>query len=191
MEENEGESPLGDVETELKELLGLFDAPAFARRGMDLEHALARLDARCRRERHAMLEMVRLRLKQWAGVASSPEAAGEAFVSQIDDLWPLADAPLPVWSDRTAPVRKLRSVARELVASVERFNRRWERSLDGLNYEPINGLIERYNRYYLLEKECTLRSSRLAARHFEPKPRVSGETLLERHPILPVPELKS
>ncbi|HWE37698.1 MAG TPA: hypothetical protein VG406_14115, partial [Isosphaeraceae bacterium] len=86
MDENEGESPLGDVETELKELLGLFDAPAFARRGLDLEHALARLDARCRRERQAMLEMVRLRLKQWAGVASGPETAGEVFAVPIDGL---------------------------------------------------------------------------------------------------------
>ncbi|HEY2157316.1 MAG TPA: hypothetical protein VGH33_16935 [Isosphaeraceae bacterium] len=191
MDENEGESPLGDVETELKELLGLFDAPAFARRGMDLEHALARLDARCRRERDAMLEMVRLRLKQWAGVASGPETAEDVFTRRIDGLWPLADAPPPVWCDRPAPARKLRSAARELVASVERFNGRWGRFLDGLNYEPINGLIERYNRYYLLEKECTLRSARLAARHFEPKPRVTGETLRERHPTLPVPELKS
>ncbi len=190
MDENEDESPLGDVETELKELLGLFDAPAFARRGMDLEHAMARLDARCRRERQAMLEMVRLRLKQWAAAASGPETAGEVFARPIDGLWPLADAPAPIWSDRDAPPRKLRSTARELVASIERFNRRWRRFLDGLNYEPVNGLIERYNRYYLLEKECTLRSARLAARHFEPKPRVSGETLRERHPTLPIPELK-
>ncbi len=190
MDEHEDESPLGGVETELKELLGLFDAPAFARRGMDVEHALARLDARCRRERQVMLEMVRLRLKQWAGVASGPETAGEVFAGPIDGLWNLADAPAPAWCDRAAPPRKLRSAARELVASVERFNRRWVRFLDGLNYEPINALVERYNRYYLLEKECTLRSARLAARHFEPKPHVSGETLRERHPALPVPELK-
>jgi hypothetical protein len=191
MDETEDATPLGDAETELKELLGLFDAPAFARRGLDLEHALARLDARCRREREAMLAMVRLRLKQWAAVASGPESADEVFARRIDGLWSLADAEAPAWADRPAPARKLRSVARELVASVERFNRRWERFLDGLNYEPVNGLIERYNRYYLLEKECTLRSARLAAQHFEPRPPVSSQSMGERHPMLPVPERKS
>jgi hypothetical protein len=54
----------------------------------------------------------------------------------------------------------------------------------------VNRLVDRYNRYYVLEKECTLRSARLAARHFEPKPRVSHDALLERYPPLPLPELK-
>jgi hypothetical protein len=191
MDETEDQTSLGDVEAEVKELLGLFDAPAFARRGLDLEHAVARLDARCRRERAEMLEMVRLRLKQWTAAASGPETAGEVFARPIDDLWTLADAPPPAWADRPAPARKLRAVARDLVASVERFNRRWDRFLDGLNYEPVNGMIERYNRYYLLEKECTLRSARLAAQHFEPRPSVSSRTMIERHPTLPVPELKA
>ena len=140
MDETEDETPLAGTDGEMKELLGLYDAPAFARRGLDLEYALARIDARCRREREAMLEMVRLRLRQWAAVASGPATALEVFAAPIDDLWPLADAPPPAWADRPAPPRKLRSVARDLVASVQRFNRRWERFLGGLDFEPVNRL---------------------------------------------------
>ena len=37
-----------DIETEVKEMMGLFDVPAFARRGQDLEITLRRLHERCR-----------------------------------------------------------------------------------------------------------------------------------------------
>ena len=32
----------GDIETEIKEMMGLFDAPAFARRGLELDEMLRR-----------------------------------------------------------------------------------------------------------------------------------------------------
>jgi hypothetical protein len=51
-------------------------------------------------------------------------------------------------------------------------------------------MIDQYNRYYVLEKECVLGSSRLAARHFVPKARLTAEALLAAHPVLPVPELR-
>jgi hypothetical protein len=191
MDATEDETPLAGASNEMKELLGLFDAPAFARRGQDLEHALARLDARCCRERAAMLEMVRLRLKQWAAVATGSETALEVFTAPIDGLWPASSAPPPVWAERAAPTRKLRSVARVLVASLERFNRRWDRVLDETNLDHLNRMIDHYNRYYVLEKECSLGSARLASRYFVPRPRLTRATLLEAHPPLPIPVLKS
>ena len=178
------------VETELKELLGLFDAPAFARRGQDLEHGLGRLDERCRRERGAMLEMVRVRLRQWSGAVEGPEAWAATFAAPIDRLWPLSGAEPPAWADRTAPPRRCRAIARDLVASVERFNRRWSHFVAALDLAPFNRMIDQYNHYYVLEKECVMGSSRLAARHFVPRAPLTAESLLARHPILPVPELK-
>ena len=50
-------------------------------------------------------------------------------------------------------------------------------------------MIDQYNRYYVLEKECVMGSARLAARHFTPVERVTKPSLLEEHPALPVPEL--
>lgn len=191
MDETEEAAPMTNVDAEIKELLGLFDVPAFARRGQDLEYALARLHARCRRGRDERLEMVRVRLRQWAGAVAGPEAWSEAFTAPIDALWPLAGAGPPDWADRPAPTRRMRGIARDLVASLCRFNDRWNRFLDDLNLDSINRAIDHYNRYYLLEKECCLGSARLAARHFTPRPRLTREALLADHPILPIPELKA
>ncbi|MGP0066478.1 MAG: hypothetical protein ACLQGP_23180 [Isosphaeraceae bacterium] len=70
-----------------------------------------------------------------------------------------------------------------------RFNQRWLQFLDGLKLEAANAVIEDYNRYYLLEKECVLGSARLAARFFTPVARLSRDQLVCDHPLLPVPQL--
>jgi hypothetical protein len=132
--------------------------------------------------------MVRLRLRQWAAVSSSPETAMEIFTRPIDDLWPLAEATPPIWADRPAPRRRLRAVAGDLIASIQRFNRRWDQFLDAINFEHINGLVDRYNRHYLLEKECSMGSARLASRFFVPKARVERADILVKFPMMPVPE---
>jgi len=188
MDEPDESSPLYATDPETRHLLGLFDAPAFARRGQDLEYALARLHARCDRERSAMLEMVRLRLRQWSAVATGPADGSPPFAAPIAPLWPLAGAEAPAWADRPAPDGRRRAIARDLVASVERFNRRWARFLDAIDLDPINRLVDHYNRYYLLEKECVLGSARLASRHFVPREPLTREALRTRFSELPVPD---
>lgn len=136
-----------------------------------------------------MLEMVHLRLRQWPSVATGPDDWAGAFAEPIERLWCLTDADPPIWSDRPATTRRRRAVALDLVSSLERFNRRWERFLAGLKLEAVNRLIDQYNRYYLLEKECTIGSARLAARFFESRERLSVEELQAEYPALPVPDL--
>ena len=184
-------TPLGGVDAEIKELLGLFDVPSFARRGQDVEYALARLRARCARERSAMLDMVRLRLRQWASVASGPSAAAAVFAAPIDDLWPLAGVEPPRWTTYPASRRRLRAVARDLIASVERFNRRWSSFLDGIDLAPMNRQVDGYNRYYVLEKECSLGSAALASRHFVPMSHLEIGQIRAEFPSLPALVLKS
>ncbi|WP_435009069.1 hypothetical protein P12x_000319 [Tundrisphaera lichenicola] len=191
MEESDEETSLGGIDAEIKELLGLFDVPAFARRGQDLEYALARLRVHAGRRRDEMLDMVRLRLRQWSAAAHGPEADLAVFQGSIATLWGLAGAEPPKWGTRPASRRGLRTIARDLVASVERFNRRWADYLDRIDLGPINQQVDHYNRYYLLEKECSLGSARLAARHFVPKARVSLDELRAELPLLPVPALKT
>ena len=188
MDESNGELALGGVDAEIKELLGLFDVPAFARRGQDLEYALARLRVRARRRRADLLDMVRLRLRQWAGAAAGPEVELAYFREPIAPLWPLAGLEPPAWAARSATRWGLRAIARDLAASVGRFNRRWEDFLGGVDLAPLNRQVDHYNRYYLLEKECSLGSARLAARHFEPKARVTMDELRAEFPPLPTPE---
>ena len=186
-----GETPLVSAESELNEWLGLFDAPAFARRGQDVESGLKRLDERCKREREAMLDMARMRLRQWSKLADGPEASGAVFAEPIDALWPLCGVEAPAEWSRTPPnPRKLRGLGRDLATAVERFNRRWTAYLQGLGVESLNRSIEQYNRYYVLEKECILGSTRLASRFFQAIEAVTPDSLLAKYPPLPVPTVR-
>ena len=66
-----------DVDVEIKEMMGLLDAPAFARRGQELEDSLRRLRERCRQARLERLDMVYVRLRQLAREVTGPEAWSE------------------------------------------------------------------------------------------------------------------
>jgi GNAT superfamily N-acetyltransferase len=189
MDETDEATPaVSDGDVDLNQLLGLFDVPAFARRGRDLEYALSRLHLRLDRERAGMLDMVRVRLKQWAAVAIGPDDWGDAFAAPVAPLYALAAAEPPVWAAHAAPPRRRRGVARDLVASIARFNRRWRHVIEGLKLDKVNQQIDDYNRYYVLEKECVIGSARLAARHFVPKPLLNHDVLLADHPLLPLPD---
>jgi len=183
------DSPQISVDPELNELLGLFDVPAFARRGQDLEHSLDRIHTRCRVQREEMLEMVRLRLRQWSRAVEGPDRWPEVFVAPIESLWELTCSESPRWADRSAAARQQNAVARDLIASIERFNHRWRKFLESLNLGPANQAIDQYNKYYVLEKECVMGSARLASRYFTPVERLSPESLLKIYPTLPVPDL--
>jgi len=183
--------PTVSSSSEMNELLSMFDLPAFARRGQDLEYGLKRIDLRCQRERHAMLEMVRVRLRQWAGAVTSDRSSDLIFNDPLAPLWPLCGAEPPVWGTTPASARKQRAIANDLIASTSRFNQRWSRFLNELDFGHINRMIEQYNRYYLLEKECILGSARLAARFYTPFVPLSRDSLLESHPLLPVLTLRT
>jgi hypothetical protein len=178
-----------DADGTIKELMGLFDTPAFARRGQDLEHSLRRIHALCRRLRDQHMEMVRVRLRQWSRVAAGPEDWRDVFAEPIDGLWKLALAEPPVWGGVFAAPKQKRSAAANLIASARRFNGKWQQMIDLINLEPTNRVIDEYNKYYVIEKECVMGSARLAQRHFTPTPRLTCQTLLREHPLLPVPEL--
>lgn len=170
-----------------RELLRLFDAPAFVRRGQDAEFAVAKLREKLTEKRSELLDMVRLRLKQWAGVVTCVDDYRIAFVEPIDELWSVCSAEPPNWGDRLASPRKIRAVAGDLAFACARFNTRWAKLLSELDVGPVNRTIDLYNRYYVLEKECVLGSTRLAARHFSPLPRYDLDRMLAEHPLLHVP----
>ena len=189
MDESDESNPMTSTETEIKELLGLFDAPAFVRRGQDLE-SRARTGA-----------------PRGAGTSATPCLRWSAFASASGRAWPpvptIERGHSPCRSPHSGPSRR-RSPrlgaptglvpppprrARDLVASVIRFNDRWAAVLDQLNLDPVNRMIDQYNRYYVLEKECVLGSARLAQRHFTPKVHLTCTALGEEYPPLPVPGL--
>ena len=71
--------------------------------------------------------------------------------------------------------------------SIDRFNKRWLNYVHTLDLTRINELRDGYNRYYLLEKECAMRSARLARQHFRRLEPMTREAVLDRFPLLPVP----
>jgi hypothetical protein len=182
------------VNAELRddEMLLAFDAPAFVRRSMQVEAAWEALLAVCRRERERLLEMPRMRLARfWA--LSQLRQAESLQLSKTDDLAYLEEL-RRAWQPRlrcaVKPAPSKSDVARalaELSQSFLRFNRRWLAFVGELDLRPVNQLRDGYNRYYLLEKECALRSARLAREGFVPLPPVSTDDLLERFPLLRVP----
>lgn len=190
MIDDSDELPLLELpDPEVRELLGLFDVPSFARRGQEVEQGLDVLHARCRRERMERLDMVHLRLRQWAAAAAGPDDCHGVFTGSIAGLWAETGAEPPAWATEPAPLRRRQAIARSLVASLERFNRRWSAFLADLDLDFFNQIIDRYNQFYLLEKECYLGSARLAARHFVPRERLTREGLLAEYPFLRVPVL--
>jgi hypothetical protein len=119
---------------------------------------------------------------------TDPAAWSTLFTASIEPLWPLAGAGNPGWAGSPAPLRRQRQIARDLIESVLRFNQRWQQFVDRINLDPTNHVIEQYNRYYVLEKECFMGSPRRAARHFTPVSPITVAMLIEYHPTLPVPE---
>src|SRR4029079_11059306 len=122
---------------------------------------------RCERERELLLEMPRLRLARLfalvpadlslSSLLQSPEDAD--YLARLHDDWH------PRLRSRLHPARSSAELARavaDLNASFTRFNRRWTKALNELDLRRINALREAYNRYYLLKKECALRSTRIA-----------------------------
>ncbi len=181
-------SPILATDREVRELMGLFDVPAFARRGQDMDFTLSSLHGRCRAHRAGMLDMVQVRLRQWSRAAVGPDDWSDVFRAPVVGLWALSLAEPPRWAASPASTRQRRGVARDLIASVERFNDRWRRHVARLDFAPINVMIDQYNVYYIIEKECVMGSARLAARAFEPVSPVSPASILVDHPLLPVPE---
>jgi hypothetical protein len=157
-----------------------------------VEIAWEGLQAVCRRERERLLEMPRMRLgrfvmlrESWSKDLQICRVDDQAYLEGLHQEWkPRLRSVVKPARTEAAVVQALADLAR----SFARFNRRWLAYLGELDLQPINQLRDGYNRFYVLEKECALRSARLAREGFVPLAPVRVEDLLERFPVLRVPE---
>ncbi len=188
--------PLGsDAEKQdLSELLSLFDAPAYIRRAREVEQVWEEMQQRLAQRREEWLTMPRLRLGQLAALAPGWERldgmlADRKQASVLEqlhsELKPRLRAPL----EPTNSKRVLRNALFELIQSIERFNRRWHSYLETIDLQPLNNLREGYNKHYVIEKACALRSEVLARAGFRPLSPIRLEDLIQRFPLLEVPKL--
>jgi hypothetical protein len=178
----------------LREMMALFDAPAYVRRARQVEATYQGIVQRCRCQRDEWLTMVRTRLGQFVALSGGWERLRsrladdpllDVLIGLNDELRPTLRVVLPA----TDSQRVLRRAASSLRDSIERFNQRWLAFVAKLDLKPLNALREAYNRHYLLEKECALRSPRLAREGFRPLSPLTADDLLALLPPLPVARL--
>lgn len=180
-----------DEQQVFQQIAGAFDTPAYIRRALDTESAWTSLVERAQRKRTKQLEMPGLRVARLVALTSgtillehivSTEDANNLL--QLHHEWKpeLKRAIEPATGD--SEVRKELS---RLVDSFERFNAKWQRYVDKLDFDYVNSLRDSYNKYYVLEKECALQSFRTASMGFQPLPLVSAKDVFDLMPLLNVP----
>lgn len=176
-------------------LLTQFDAPAYIRRARAVQAALDQLFDRCRRQRAEWLKMVRLRVGMLHALSGDWDALRPLVADdeQLDILrYQLAAlaSPLRAPIEPTTSARALRRALRELNESLGQFNKHWRKYLANVDLASVNELRDGYNRYYVLEKECAVRSARVARQGFVRMDPLTIEELSAEFPLLPVPQLR-
>jgi hypothetical protein len=180
----------------IKRVLGTFDVPAYVKRGLKLESEEQAVLGRCAALREKKLLRVRLAIIACCRTVENiselieycePSSDAETLIS----LTELVPADRRRFARRTLSRSRVRRRLKQLIEECDQFNEHWQHVLEGADLEPLNHMIADYNRYSLFERECAMRSARLAAHGFQPRqPWTRAE--LERHfPPLPVPRLRS
>jgi hypothetical protein len=193
MDGDGGTTPLGETPSDEQMLLGLGDPPAYLRRGMSVEDAEARVVKKCEMDRDQMLYAVRLRLRFWNRLLRDrPRVRERVSAAAMESAAVLEELTFSPGEARisVAPAGWELFVTRHwraLVSAVEEFNANWRRYLEAIPLDDLHRAIDGYNRYYVLEKECAVRSARTALRGFVPKRKPTWKDFLERFPTLPVP----
>jgi hypothetical protein len=186
----------GDEHHLLRTFEAQYDAPAYVRRAREVEEAWEVLLVRCRQQRDEWLGMVRVRLGLVKGLAGDwsalrPLLAGDDQLAALEHLHALLQPRLRTPVERTSSTRALRHALRELAESLGRFNERWQAFLPEVDLTHVNALRDGYNRYYLLEKECAVRSVRVARQGFRRLEPLTTEAVAAVLPVLPVPRLRA
>jgi hypothetical protein len=178
-----------------KQFLGHYDVPAYVRRAVRVQEVYRQLVHRCQSRREEWLATVRTRLAMLHALAGEWTAlrtwlADESQLQVLHEMHFSLEPQLRVPVGPTTSGRQLRRALHELTESIGRFNARWHEFLRGVDLSPINELRDGYNRYYLLEKECAMRSAQLARQGFERLEPLTHDELMSLLPPLPVPRIK-
>lgn len=174
------------------ETMAMYGAPAYVRRARQMEQAWTALVEHCGRRRDEELAMVRLRLGVLAALAGNwqqlrPHVANDEQLTILQRMHAELNPQLRQPVEPTSSPRKLRHALQELVESLERFNQRWRTLLAKIDFTEVNRLREGYNRFYVVEKECALRSPHVARQGFRPLAPATTAELAALWPVLAVP----
>jgi hypothetical protein len=183
-----------DEQRFVQRVLGHYDAPAFIRRARRVQETLDHLLARCRQQRDEWLTMPRLHLGLLKGLSGEwqrlrPWLVDDDQIVILRELESELSPRLRARVEVTSSGRVLQRALRTLLESLEAFNRRWIHFLRTVDLTPVNEARDGYNRYYLLEKECAMRSPRLARQGFKRLEPFTIHELMTILPSLPIPKL--
>lgn len=185
--------PFGGPSEDEKALLGLGDPPAFLRRGQSVADAENRVRRKCETAREEMLFAVKLRLRAWNRLVGDREfirrsmsAEAVSAIARLNESVFGADESTVSIEPTGWPVFAGRRW-NAIVAAVEDFNRNWRRFIDAFQLDDLHRAIDGYNRYYVLEKECAVRSIHTARRGFTPRTKPKNDDLLDEFPPLIMP----
>lgn len=172
-----------------------YDAPAYMRRARNVQNAWDQLLDRCRVKREELITVVRSRLGVLQGLAGEwhcllAHLADVEQLAVLERLVVLVEPAVQAPVERTTSARALRTALEELNESLARFNRRWEVFVREVKLDEVNTLRDGYNRYYILEKECAIRSPMLARQGFRKLEMATHEDVLAVLPLLPLPRTK-
>jgi hypothetical protein len=183
-----------DTEQVFKQALSMFGAPAYMRRAARVEAALQALLTACRRQRDEWSLMLVVRLVTLRGLAGEwerlmPFLTDAGQMAALQRLWDELQPEVLVRIEPTTSPRKLRRALAELVQEIETVNRRWDAYLASVDITEVNRQRDGYNRWYILEKECAVRSMAVARQGFVPMAMMAIDELREKLPPLPLPRL--
>ena len=182
--------------TEFMKMLAEHDAPpAYIQRAQRVEQVWESLLKSCRIARLEMLELVATRLgmlallidQRWDVLAT--HLTNPDVVPQLIGLYEELQPTIRVALEPTTSQRRIRSALKDLIASLERFNRRWQSYVDAVDLSSVNYERQQYNDYYLVEKSAALGSDKLAEMGFERLEDRSTSDVLSELPRVEVPIL--
>jgi hypothetical protein len=179
----------GDERRIFQKVLGTFGAPAFIRRARQVQDALDDLLHQCQCRREELLEFVRLNLATLLALAGGWQNLSQIGLSEtqlvmLRQLHQELNPHLRISISPTSSLQRLQRGFRDLQASMEFFNRRWRDYIFSVDLTHVNNLREGYNRFYILEKECAVRSPRIARQGFTRLPPITHHDLLSQMPGL-------
>ncbi|MCA9082587.1 MAG: hypothetical protein KDA81_00960 [Planctomycetaceae bacterium] len=163
-----------------------FDTPAYMRRARDVEAAWNAVVMLCRKEREKLLAAPQRRLRNLLDTdvhLSVFDTRSAISLRAVLQQWNL---PVGKGTSR-ASIPAKRGDADRLIATFEHFNNRWTTFLATVDLAEVNRLRTAYNEFYVLEKECAVRSPAVARAGFQPLQPATVQDLQHLFPLLDVP----
>ncbi|HAD57928.1 MAG TPA: hypothetical protein DCG12_01610 [Planctomycetaceae bacterium] len=179
-----------DLQT-FQHLVMSFDTPAYMRRARDMESEWNAVVSMCRRQQQTWQEVIRIKVAQFF-VRVNIATASEYFASEsLEALICLHEEWQTELKSRTCGPVNSRRLAVDIRNSFERFNNRWRVWLPEVDLSQVNARRQAYNDFYVLEKECAVRSAQVARAGFEQAPMATADDLWGLFPELPALRLSN